>query len=200
MLILGAGGHAIEVLDALLEKKIEKGVIFFDDTIKENGQVLGKFIVYNNMEDVVDCDFCLGVGGVEVRKMLSSKGLQAGKRWKGVRANNIVVGKHNSSIHTTVDLMMNVTISSVVSIGKGTLVNRGVNIHHEVNIGDFCELASNCCLLGNVELADEVFIGAGAIVLPKVKIGKGAVIGAGAIVVNDVKANTTVVGNPARLI
>ena len=31
MLVIGAGGHALEVLDVLLEKSIEKNLFFYDD-------------------------------------------------------------------------------------------------------------------------------------------------------------------------
>ena len=44
-----------------------------------------------------------------------------------------------------------------------------------------------------------VSIGTGAIILCGVTIGEGALIGAGAVVTKDVKANSTVMGLPARL-
>ncbi len=51
-----------------------------------------------------------------------------------------------------------------------------------------------------VYIADDVWIGSGAIVLPGVRIGEGAVIGAGAVVTKDVPAQAIVVGNPAKII
>ena len=43
-------------------------------------------------------------------------------------------------------------------------------------------------------------IGAGAVILPGVIIGNRAMVGAGAVVTHDVPDNTTVVGNPARIL
>ena len=51
---------------------------------------------------------------------------------------------------------------------------------------------------GETIIEDDVWIGAGAIILPKVRIGEGAVIGAGAVVIKDVPPKTVVVGIPAR--
>tara|TARA_B110000211_G_scaffold141165_1_gene161306 strand:+ start:2297 stop:2851 length:555 start_codon:yes stop_codon:yes gene_type:complete len=47
-------------------------------------------------------------------------------------------------------------------------------------------------------IGDNVFLGAGSIILPGVKINDGAIIGAGAVVTKDVAAFTIVAGNPAK--
>lgn len=51
-----------------------------------------------------------------------------------------------------------------------------------------------------VTIEDDVWIGAGAIVLPGVTIGKGAVIAAGAVVTADVPPFTVAGGVPAKTI
>ena len=52
----------------------------------------------------------------------------------------------------------------------------------------------------DVNIGDDVWIGAGAIILNGVNIGEGAVIGAGSVVTKDVGAYEIVAGNPARVI
>jgi acetyltransferase-like isoleucine patch superfamily enzyme len=49
-----------------------------------------------------------------------------------------------------------------------------------------------------ISVGDDVWIGAGAIVLSGVKLGKGSVVGAGAVVNEDVHENVVVLGNPAK--
>jgi len=49
-----------------------------------------------------------------------------------------------------------------------------------------------------VTIGDDVWIGAGAIILPGVNVGTGAIVGAGAVVTRDVAPGATVAGNPAR--
>ena len=51
-----------------------------------------------------------------------------------------------------------------------------------------------------VRLADNVWVGTGAIILPGVSIGEGAVVAAGAVVTKPVAPRTVVAGCPARLI
>ncbi|HET7716050.1 MAG TPA: sugar O-acetyltransferase [Bauldia sp.] len=51
-----------------------------------------------------------------------------------------------------------------------------------------------------IAIGNDVWIGAGAIVLPGVTIGAGTTIGAGSVVTRSVPANVVAVGNPARVI
>ena len=51
-----------------------------------------------------------------------------------------------------------------------------------------------------VHIGDNVWIGAGAVVLPGVSIGENSVIGAGSIVTKDIPANCVAYGNPCRVI
>lgn len=51
-----------------------------------------------------------------------------------------------------------------------------------------------------VEIENDVFVGANAMILKGVKVGKGAVIAAGAVVTKDVPSKVVVGGNPARLL
>ena len=51
-----------------------------------------------------------------------------------------------------------------------------------------------------ITIADNVWIGARAILFPGVAIGENSVVSAGAVVMSDVPANTIVAGNPARKI
>ena len=54
--------------------------------------------------------------------------------------------------------------------------------------------------VSNVTIGDNVFVGAGTIVLPGVSIGNNVVIGAGSIVSHDIPDGCVAVGNPARVV
>jgi galactoside O-acetyltransferase len=51
-----------------------------------------------------------------------------------------------------------------------------------------------------VHIEQNVWIGAGAIILPGVRIGENSVIGAGSVVTKDIPANVVAVGNPCRVL
>lgn len=51
-----------------------------------------------------------------------------------------------------------------------------------------------------IQIEDDVWLGAGAVITDGVKVGKGAVVAAGAVVTKDVPAHTVVGGVPARVI
>lgn len=54
--------------------------------------------------------------------------------------------------------------------------------------------------IAKVSIEDNVFIGAGSIILPGVKIGKNSIIGAGSVVSKSIPENSVAVGNPAKVI
>ncbi len=77
-------------------------------------------------------------------------------------------------------------------------------------INSNCEIGKNCTILQNVtigwnkdgcpKIGDDVYIGAGAIIIGNIIIGNNVKIGAGTVVTKNVPDNCTVVGNPARII
>ena len=52
----------------------------------------------------------------------------------------------------------------------------------------------------DVHIGENVWIGAGVIIVPGVHIGKNSVIGAGSVVTKDIPENVVAVGNPCRVL
>ncbi len=100
-------------------------------------------------------------------------------------------------------------------VGKNVFFNTGCTIIDRggVTIGDDTFLGPNVSLITTnhglapserrstvskpIVLGKNVWIGAGAIVLPGVTIGDNSVVGAGAVVTRNIPANTVAAGNPA---
>ncbi|BCA61367.1 maltose acetyltransferase [Sphingomonas sp. HMP9] len=86
-----------------------------------------------------------------------------------------------------------------VRIGAGTQIGPGVQILTADHPRDPAVRAKALEFGRPVGIGGNVWIGAGALILPGVTIGDDAIIGAGSVVTRDVAAGTTVVGNPARV-
>lgn len=55
-------------------------------------------------------------------------------------------------------------------------------------------------IIGKVNIGNNVFVGAGSMILPNVNIGDNVVIGAHSVISKDIPSNSVVVGNPAKVI
>ncbi len=107
-----------------------------------------------------------------------------------------------------------------ISFKQGGFLNAGVTILDlaPVTIGDYIQVGPNVVIstaghpldlaervkpvaCGNpITIGDNVWIGAGAVILDGVTIGDRSVIGAGSIVNKDIPADSVAVGNPCKVI
>lgn len=88
-----------------------------------------------------------------------------------------------------------ITIGDNVIIGSGVVINSGMHNYQdkEVLIRD----QGHRILPINIE--NDVWIGANAVILPGVTIGKGSVVGAGAVVTTSIPPYSVAVGVPAKV-
>ena len=67
-------------------------------------------------------------------------------------------------------------------------------------LDDFCTLAPNVNLSGNVRLEKEVELGTNVIIIPAKTVGYKSLIGAGGVVTTDIPSSVIAVGSPAKKI
>lgn len=90
---------------------------------------------------------------------------------------------------------LSITHYGGIIINLNSLIGNNVTIMHGVTIGNKVPFSVKA-----PKIADNVFIGANAIIIGDLNIGENSVIGAGSVVTKDVAPNTIVAGNPACLI
>ncbi len=91
-------------------------------------------------------------------------------------------------------------LSVDIEVGDFAMVNLNCTIGHDASLGPWTSLSAQCDITGYVRVADRVFMGSRASVIPEKSVGSRAIVGAGAVVVRDVPPNVTVVGIPARIL
>lgn len=91
----------------------------------------------------------------------------------------------------------NATIGPEVVIGGGCVVFMGAVVGHECRVGAHCVMAANSVLNARVELADRVYVGTNATIIPEVRVGEDCTIGAGSVLLFDLPAGRTAIGVPA---
>ncbi|PLX10682.1 MAG: hexapeptide transferase [Marinilabiliales bacterium] len=204
MIIIGAGGHALEILDLLSEINKDDSIVFFDNvTPSPSGFINDKYKILRNFDDAlqyfntVDNKFTLGLGSPEIRKNLCVKFESLGGEIISTISPFAKIGLYSNCIDNGVNILANATISNGVTIGKGTLVYYGCIITHDCKIGNFCELSPGATLLGKCIIGNNCQIGANASIFPNIRIGANSIVGAGAVVRENVPENVMVAGVPA---
>ena len=108
---------------------------------------------------------------------------------------NIAVGDH-------VFINFNAVIldCASVTIGDGAQIASGVQLLAADHPRDAESRRDLQELARPVSIGSNVWLGAGAIVLPGVSVGDDSVIGAGSVVTRDIPSGVVAVGNPCRIV
>lgn len=104
----------------------------------------------------------------------------------------------NSLIYAFVNRNCLIVSRKQIYVGNGMTIGPNVCIYdHDHNFKN--ESLEDHYISESICIADDVWIGANAVILKGVHIGRGAVIAAGAVVVSDVPAEILAKGVPAKI-
>lgn len=205
MVILGAKGHALEIMDVLLYNNPAENFCFFDNISTQiENTCVKKYHILRSKEELAayfkkNKNFIIGSGNPYVRKKLVDIAVESGGTLTSVISKTAYLSNLNVTLGKGINLMHQAAIHPEVNIGEGTLINCKAIIHHESKIGAYCEICPGTIITGNVTIGDYVMIGTGTIILPGITIGNNAIIGAGSVVKNNIPDNTLVAGVPAMI-
>src|SRR5690606_18903995 len=142
MVIAGAGGHALELLDILIARHEDLNLYFYDD-INEPEYFRNKFPIIRTTKDLrnrlkEDSRFLLGVGGPKIRSDFYTLFRSCGGEFTTVKSNSSIISHYSDA--TLCDIFNFCFVGPEAEIGLGSLLNSGSQVHHEVKIGDFSEV------------------------------------------------------------
>lgn len=204
VIVVGAGGHAAVVADALL--LMGRRVLgFVDRDTSRWGQSLCGLAVIGDDEALASyhpgrVHLANGVGGAKgeaLRAQVQQRLEGAGWQFVTVRHPSAVISPF-TQLGPSVQLMAQSVVQPGARLGAGCIVNSAAVIEHDTAVGEFVHVACNATLCGGVDVGDGSHIGAGAVVRQGVRLGKATVVGAGAVVLEDFEGGGTLVGVPAR--
>lgn len=204
VVIIGAGGHAAVVADALLCAG-ENVVGFTDRDGSRHGTmlcglpILGDDSVLPGLrsEHMVLANGIGGVRGEALRREVQATLEGRGWRFTGVRHPSAVVSRF-ADLGEGVQLMAGCVVQPGARLGNGSIVNTSAVIEHDAHLGAYVHVAPRAVLCGCVEIGSGSHVGAGAVVKQGIRLGDMTIVGAGAVVVKDSHGGEVLAGNPAR--
>jgi len=200
VVIIGAGGHGKEVLEALTLSPSYRILGFID----EDKSIIGKKLLgipvlgnLNWMQENIDSNTgCIcAIGTNQIRKDIVSR-LQG--RFTFVNAiHPTAFVSPSAKLGRGITAGIRAVINTEASIGNHVIINTLASISHDVKVHDFCNLNPGSTVAGKVHLGEGAYIGANSTVIQNLSIGDWSVIGAGAVVIRDVEHGKKVAGVPA---
>lgn len=207
IILLGSGGHAKSVADAILQGG-EYEVVGFVDNTHAKGSVYCEYRVIGSDDDletlynsgIHHAFVCVGyLGKDDIRGKLYKRLKEIGFRLPVIVDPSAILAK-DVMIGEGTFIGKGAIVNACVRIGEMAIINSGALIEHDCVVGAFSHVAVGSVLCGEVQIGNSVFIGAGATVIQCVKVGANAFIGIGSVVVRDIPEGCTAVGVPAKVI
>jgi len=207
VIVIGAGGHAAVVADALIEAGTR--VLGFTDpdagkhgTLRLGLPVLGSddVLARYKVDDVLLANglgFVFGSGRTSLRARVQQRLQAQGWSFVGVIHPRAIVSQH-ATLGDGSQVLAGAVVQAGASVGMGTIVNTAAVVEHDAIVGEWCHLASQSTLCGQTRVGAGCLVGAGAVLRQSVAIGEDTTIGAGAVVLRDSAGRETLCGVPAR--
>jgi sugar O-acyltransferase (sialic acid O-acetyltransferase NeuD family) len=201
IIILGAGGHAKVVCDALRLSGYHVLGFLDDNPDLQGSQIMGiKVLGYTHQVGDLHADGAVvGIGENRIRQRLYEQLLALEMP--------LVNAIHPSAVITSdaelgqgIAVFANVVVNPGSRIGNNVILNTASTVDHDCVIADHVHIAPGVHLCGGVQVGEGALVGVAAAVIPYKRIGPHTVIGGGALVAEDIPGDVLAYGVPARTI
>jgi len=209
IIIVGAGGHAVVVADALLLTGA-RVLGFTDADPSRQGRMLCGLPVLGD-DRILDghtpesVQLANGIGGVgsrrgePLRRDVQQRLAANGWTFVSVRHPSAVVSPF-ARVGDSAQLLAASVVQARADVGVGCIVNTAAVVEHDVELGSFVHVAPRALVCGGVSVGANCHLGAGAVVREGLRLGAYTVVGAGAVVIRDFGGGGALIGVPARLL
>jgi sugar O-acyltransferase (sialic acid O-acetyltransferase NeuD family) len=204
VIVLGGGGHAKVLIDALQHRHVNIVGYTTTDGASTHLRTLG--IPFLGDDQAVQSystesvELVLGVGSIgsqDIRQRLFERFGRQGYRFANV-IHPFTMVSNSTRLGSGVQVMAGAIIQIGTEVGINTIVNTRATIDHDCVIGSDVHIAPGVTLCGGVHVGNGSHIGVSATIVQGVHIGAQCVIGAGAVVLKDVPDGAVVYGVPGK--
>lgn len=204
VIVIGAGGHAKVLVDALLRTGFSPVGLVDRDPSLVGREVLGVAVLGGEAVlqryapgDVRLVNAVGSVQNMQARKAVYDRFRSRGYEFASVLHPCAVVSDH-AVLQSGVQILAGVVVGPGAVIGENSIINTNASVDHDCRIGAHVHIAPGATLSGGVSVGEATHVGVGACVIQGVQIGRRSLVAAGAAVVHDVPDGGRVQGVPAR--
>jgi len=191
VIVLGAGGHAKVVAEALIQSgheilgfvtpDLEPGTVLFGHSVLGDDDVITAFSPDNIM-------LANGIGALpyqNLRWRLASKMRKQRYNFLTI-IHPLAIIASDVVLNDGVQVMAGSVIQPGTKIGQDSIINTGVLLDHDCNIEKNCHLAPGVVCSGGVHVGKSSHLGTGTIVIQSISIGENSIVAAGSVIYKDV--------------
>lgn len=204
VIVIGSGGHAKVVIDAL--QCAGRRVIGRTDSDPARGGIdIGGIPFLGDdsaltARDPATVELANGIGstGDATRRIAVFDRFRArGFRFARVIHPSAIVAS-DAEIGEGAQIMAGAIVQPGCRIGANVIVNTGARVDHDCAIGEHVHVAPGAVLCGEITVGARSHIGAGAVVIQTVSIGEDCLVAAGGAVIKKLPDRALAKGIPAR--
>lgn len=194
MVLIGGGGHAKVVIDAVKSSKNYSIYGIVDPSLKPGGSVLDVKIIGGDdllagifKKGITNAFIGIGsIGNCGIRKKIFNNLKDIGFRLPVIIHPNAIVAS-DVKLGEGTFIAAGAIVNCGTVIGRNAILNTASSVDHDCVLGDFVHVAPGATLSGCVKIGEETHIGTGAAVIQCLNIGIGCIVGAGATVRKNIK-------------
>jgi UDP-perosamine 4-acetyltransferase len=203
VIVIGAGGHAKVLVDAMLLAGVEILGLLDCNAKQAPEVVLGvpvlgdeSLLEEHHPDSVLLVNAVGSVMNLQARRSVYEKWRSRGYEFTAVAHPGAIVSE-DAEVSAGVQVLAGAVVGPGSFVGENTIVNTNAVVDHDCWIGAHCHIAPGAALSGGVVVGVQTHVGVGSSVIQNIRLGGECLVAAGAVVVQDVPDTARVRGVPA---
>jgi len=198
VIIMGAGGHAKVITDAL--KLSGRDILgFVTPDLEADSEFYGKKVLGN--DEVInqylpdEIELVNGIGSLprkNIRWKLAEKMRKQGYKFATILHPDAVIAS-DVNLEEGVQVMAGAIIQPGTKIKQDSIINTGSLIDHDCTIEKNCHIAPGVVCSGGVTIGSNTHLGTGTVVTEYRAIGSNSIVAAGSVIYKNIPDSTTLI-------